>query len=75
MVHIRIVSSFVRPHARVDIPPLPVEKSAEAEAHGECGEDAAADEDERDLAVRVLQQGLHRIMKRGRGRGRGRGLS
>ena len=30
---------------------LPVEKSAKAEAHDEGGEDAAANEDERDLAV------------------------
>ena len=36
-----------------------MEQTAKAEAHDEGGEDAAADEDERDLAVGVFQQRLH----------------
>ena len=42
---------------------LPVEKSAKAEAHNEGGKGAAANEDERDLAVWVFEQRLHRVRR------------
>ena len=41
-----------------------MEQTAKAEAHDEGGEDAAANEDERDLAVGVFQQRLHRFRSR-----------